>query len=389
MSWAETAYPTLFPGPQVNQSFQRFTYRYYPTTRNYVGVDGSDVYIWGPVSGNAAQPVRLGVLADYACQVDPAPCGVKFTHRVNVGGLAREFIVYRPFKAVAPSPAVLMIHGTSGDGQRLFDISGWRELADREGMIAVFPSALVHCFYGDENRNGLFDADERQVTTKWAAGTLGVASERPLCSAAQLAQLPAGQRAQADHPLADDMAFFAQIVETLRTQYAIDMKRIYVSGFSNGAEMSARLLTQASTTYAAAAVNAGNLNVPAEPAPRAMSVVLAIGELDPGIGGNQLGYPSGIPLDASVMSNPAFVNNMVTPFATVLGLNPSAYSHQLVQRNGTTLSQLSFASSLQGSTNTFRTLIIAGADHQYPNGSNHPLKMAELLWEFFRDQRLP
>lgn len=388
LDWAETAYPAYFPGHRADLVLSPYIYRYYPQTGNYAGVSGSDVYIWGPVSANAPAPVMVGTLADFACQVQPQPCGTKATHRVQVAGLEREFIVYQPYKAVASAPAVIMIHGTSGDGERYFNISGWREVADREGLIAVFPSALVHCFFEDEDRDGVIESSERQVTTKWAAGTLGVEGARPLCTAADLAQLSAERRALADHPLADDMAFFRSIVESLRTQYPTDMSRVYVSGFSNGAEMSARLATEESTTYAAAAVNASSLHVPAVPAPRAMSVVLAIGEIDPGIAA-ELGYSTGIPLDGSVADNPTFRANMVTPFTTVLRLDPAVHSYQPVQRYGTRLSQVVYSSSTAGLANTLRTVIIEGADHQYPNGANHPVKMAELLWEFFREQRLP
>ncbi len=389
LGWAETAYAQYFPGPQPTLSYQQYLYRYYPATRNYVGVAGNDVYIWGPVSGNAPAPVKVGVLADFACPVTPAPCGVKFSHRMVVGGLEREFIVYQSWGAQTNAPVVFMLHGTSGDGEKFYNISGWREKADQQGLIAVFPSALVHCFYEDENRNGLMEAGERKLTTKWAAGYLGEAAHRPLCTAADLAQLSADRRALADHPLADDMGFFAVMVEILRTRYLADMKRVYLSGFSNGAEMSARLATEASTTYAAAGVNASSLHVPAIPAPRAMSLLWAIGELDPDIGSNQLGYLNGVPLDATVMANPAFVNRIVLPFSMVMRIDPTVYTHRVQTAYGTAISQLLFAAGTAGNTNTFRTWVIAGAGHQYPNGDNHPVKMAELLWEFFKDQRLP
>lgn len=74
MDWAEGRYRDYFPGPQQNRSFDVYLYRFYPDTGNYVGVAGQDVYIFGPVSGNAPAPVRVGALADFACQVFPASC---------------------------------------------------------------------------------------------------------------------------------------------------------------------------------------------------------------------------------------------------------------------------------------------------------------------------
>jgi len=73
--WAETAYPSLFPGHQLNQSYQSYTYRYYPTTQNYLGLSNDTVYILGPVSSGTLTSV--GVLSDFNCNLNPASCGSK------------------------------------------------------------------------------------------------------------------------------------------------------------------------------------------------------------------------------------------------------------------------------------------------------------------------
>lgn len=74
MDWAERTYPQHFPGPQTNQSLTPYVYRHYPGTGNYVGVAGQAVYILGPVAGGGADPMPVGVLSDFACQVHPASC---------------------------------------------------------------------------------------------------------------------------------------------------------------------------------------------------------------------------------------------------------------------------------------------------------------------------
>jgi phosphatidylethanolamine-binding protein (PEBP) family uncharacterized protein len=85
MNWAEAAYPSLFPGPQPdNTSVAPYTYRYYPQTGNYLGVAGSDVYVLGPVASLVAPAsggglYKVGVLADFACNVYPASCSSSFT----------------------------------------------------------------------------------------------------------------------------------------------------------------------------------------------------------------------------------------------------------------------------------------------------------------------
>lgn len=74
LDWAETAYASYFPTRQPNQQFGPYTYRYYPSTGNYLGVAGTGIWILGPVAGSAAEPVYVGEIAAYACRVDPASC---------------------------------------------------------------------------------------------------------------------------------------------------------------------------------------------------------------------------------------------------------------------------------------------------------------------------
>jgi hypothetical protein len=71
-NWAETKYPSLFPGAKPNLALAPYLYRHYPETGNYVGVAGEDVYILGPVSNNVLQ--RVGALEDFRCQVLPDSC---------------------------------------------------------------------------------------------------------------------------------------------------------------------------------------------------------------------------------------------------------------------------------------------------------------------------
>lgn len=74
MDWAERTYAELFPGPRPTLTWQDYRYRHYPQTGNYLGVAGEAVYVLGPVAGDAAAPLRVGSVADYACRVEPALC---------------------------------------------------------------------------------------------------------------------------------------------------------------------------------------------------------------------------------------------------------------------------------------------------------------------------
>ena len=389
---AEALFGVYFPGPQPTQTSGPYTYRYYPGTRNYLALTSTDIMLMGPVVGSLNVPVKYAALADFCGDPTTAKfCGSKLRRTLVVAGLEREFIVYQPWKSRHTSqlPVVFMLHGTSGDGQEFFDRSGWRELADSEGFIAVFPTALRHCLYEDDiTVNGIFDANERRTPTKWASGILGDPSKMPLCTAAQIAALPADTRAKVDHPLADDLAFFDAMVVDLKQRWPVDAKRLYVSGFSNGGQMSGRLAAERSEVFAALAAAAGNAYTPLPVAKRPLSFVFTVGEFD-----DRFFAPLGLtalPL-TDVGSGERFKIMLVRPHSSPQQLDDSRYSFGAIQQNGASISTYTYNTSLAlpARTNTLYVGIVAGATHEYPNGSNHPLKMAELLWEFFKTRSLP
>ena len=65
--WAESLYANFFPEPQVDRVQAPYVYRHYPSTGNYVGVAGDDVYVLGPLSGDVL--LHVGKLADFAASV--------------------------------------------------------------------------------------------------------------------------------------------------------------------------------------------------------------------------------------------------------------------------------------------------------------------------------
>jgi hypothetical protein len=77
MDWAEHAYAQFFPDHQSDQSSGPYVYRYYPATGNYLGVADGQIYVLGPIS--ASQLLRVGSVADYACGVNPEPCGLRIS----------------------------------------------------------------------------------------------------------------------------------------------------------------------------------------------------------------------------------------------------------------------------------------------------------------------
>lgn len=71
--WAERTYPQYFPSHRTSQTAAPYTYRFYPETGNYLGLDGETVAVLGPISGQ--QVMTVGLRSDFACQVLPMACG--------------------------------------------------------------------------------------------------------------------------------------------------------------------------------------------------------------------------------------------------------------------------------------------------------------------------
>lgn len=337
-------------------------------------------------------PLLLGACGDGGEDpgADAAPGGnTPGTHAetLAVGGQARTLIVYVPELArdSAP-PVVFMLHGTSGDGQRFYEDSGWKEKADGEGMIVVFPDALVHCFHEDENHDGDYlDAGERKVTTKWSSGKLGEDDGMPLCTPDEIAALPPAQQAAVDHPIADDVAFFDAMRAMLEERYAIDAKAIYVTGFSNGAQMTARLAVERADQIAAAHAAAGTLTVDGMSA-RPISMIFSVGSLD-----DRFTVPMGVdelPLTEAGLDALPMFRGMLARYLTALQLT-DAHTYELTQVGAKQAARLVFSSSSVGASNTFEAVVLEDLYHQYPNGMNYAVSAPNVLWTFFQTQRLP
>lgn len=93
-NWAELAYPALFEGPQPNQTFDVWTYRYYARTDIYLALNSSgDVFGLVGQGGGLYNSVALGEVASFGCAVYPSDCAISppttvLTQVVKIGHAA-------------------------------------------------------------------------------------------------------------------------------------------------------------------------------------------------------------------------------------------------------------------------------------------------------------
>jgi polyhydroxybutyrate depolymerase len=136
---------------------------------------------------------------------------------VDIGGLARSYLVHVPpgYSGATPVPLVIDFHGLTSTAAVQAAISGFRALSDTAGFIVVHPQG---------------------VGNAWNGGIC--------CSTA-----------------ADDVAFTRALVAKMHDEAAIDARRIYATGLSNGGAMSHRLACEAADLFAAAAPMAFPISV--------------------------------------------------------------------------------------------------------------------------------
>jgi polyhydroxybutyrate depolymerase len=118
-------------------------------------------------------------------------------------GERREYLLYVPrgYDRSKPAPLVISMHGAGGWPTQQMNLSAWNRVAEREGLIVVYPS-------------GLGGAGPRI----WRAG---------------------------------DVRFISDLIDKLQASYNIDPGRIYANGFSNGGGMAFVLSCRLSDRIAA------------------------------------------------------------------------------------------------------------------------------------------
>ena len=168
----------------------------------------------GREASDTSRPANRGRAADQApatAKQSPSPGDHNFT--VRVGELERRYTVHVPpgYDGKTRVPVVVMLHGGGGTSRAAATETGWGAKADEAGFLAVFPDAMSR----DPSEPSSF-AKNPQL---WNDG-----SDR----------FYPGQKAP------DDVAFLNAMLDELLAKYAVDARRIFLTGFSNGSSMSFR-----------------------------------------------------------------------------------------------------------------------------------------------------
>jgi len=170
--------------------------------------------------------------------------------RLSVAGVPRDYLFAAP-ESAGPWPVVVMLHGTGGTAAWCDSEVRLLEPALAAGFAVAYPDGLAV----DPTREPKFLTNP----ARWNDG--GTKPGQPL------------------HTDADDVTFLAAVVEDL-VRRGCDPKRVYVTGFSNGAGMAFRFAAERSDLVAAVAPVAGYCWTDAKPA-RAVPTLMVCGDADP------------------------------------------------------------------------------------------------------------
>jgi|SRR5579863_119120 len=160
------------------------------------------------------------------------------TASIVVGGVTRTYVYHVPPTLGKSVALVLSFHGHGGDGATQAKLTNFDALSDARGFIVIYPDGI---------HRGWNDGREEN------AG-------------------------------ADDIAFTKALIADFSKRFPIDPKRIYATGFSNGATFTEVLGCKMSETFAAIAPVSGyipQVDAPSCSPKRAPSIVIVGGTADP------------------------------------------------------------------------------------------------------------
>lgn len=160
---------------------------------------------------------------------------------LEFGGRVRNYLLHLPvgYDGKTALPVVFVLHGATQSADSAEKMSGMSAKGDLEHFIAVYPSGTG------------------QVPTWNAGNCCGYAVEDQV----------------------DDTGFLGALLDKLEHDYAVDRKRIYFTGISNGAMMSYRVACEMADKVAAIAPVEGALNVDCHPS-APVSVLIFHGTAD-------------------------------------------------------------------------------------------------------------
>jgi len=273
--------------------------------------------------------VLIGLTTTTTAALAAPPTSGDLAGSVLVGNVTRTYVYHVPPKLGAHVPLILVFHGHYMTGEQQSKMSRLDPLADERGFIVIYPNG-IHRGWNDGRRNK------------------GV----------------------------DDLGFLETLIARFSAKYPIDRKRVYVTGFSNGATFSEVVGCTKAATIAAIAPVSGPLSADMEPSchpARPLPVVAIEGTADPLVpyGGGQvhiLGFARGAVLSIAQTIDFWKTNAHCTVGPVTTALPPIPPS------DGTSVTRTTYGGCADGAGVQLYTVV--GGGHAWPQGPQYLPKAA-------------
>jgi polyhydroxybutyrate depolymerase len=262
------------------------------------------------------------------------------TRTLAVGSLERNYLLHIPpgLDSQRPAPVVFVFHGYTMTADIMPITTGFNAVADTGGFLVVYPNGISRSWNG--------------------TGCCGDAVNKNI----------------------DDLAFVRQMLKDLGTITRIDPRRIYASGFSNGAVFSYRLACEMSDTFAAVAPVSGWLTTnPCQPE-QPVSIVHVHGTKDAYEG--QTWTPGDVGTTGTTAIIVPSVEQAIATWAQLDGCSGAAQ----VEKQG--IITHTIHSSCQAGT-AVELYAIEGGTHTWPSLYAFPTASTQMIWNFFKAHPKP
>ena len=289
-------------------------------------------------------------------KMQPGDHKFELLHQVHT----RHYVVHVPpgYAGKTPVPVVIMFHGGGGKARGAMEETGWSAKADKENFLAVYPEGLAR----DPARRASFVANPQS----WNDG-----SQRAIVAASQ--------------KNIDDVGFVNAMLDDLDAKFRIDPRRVYATGFSNGASMTFRAARALSARLAAIAPVAGSdwLDEPRPAQP--LSLLYLTGTEDPlnPLEGGE------ITLNEKPAGNKPPVREFIHKWVQLLGC--ASEPKIIYDKDG--VKGIAYTACHGNAEVVFYT--VAGMGHFWPGGMSHlpervvgkssnKISATDVIWEFFQ-----
>ncbi|HLK16639.1 MAG TPA: PHB depolymerase family esterase [Fimbriimonadaceae bacterium] len=261
----------------------------------------------------------------------------RYDRTMSVDGVQRKYLLVVPegYSAGRSAPLIVLLHGYSSNGPQIAAYSRLAKLADRDGFILAAPTGMGRV-------NG------------WNCGFANL-----------------GARG------VDDIKFVGELMTKLEAELAVDPKRIYVAGHSNGAMLSYAVGAAYSDRVAALGIVAGSNGVDLPhfkrtvPAPKQpVSAIIFHGTND------RL-----LPYNAGSNSKCLYLNPLGSAILWARGDGITADSKQ------TTLGDSGSAIQWSGNSADVELVTVNGGNHMWPGApgsTGKGIDATELMLDFFK-----